>query len=86
MGSLALWDLALADRIIDVSDAEALAIQRQLILEEGCLVAGSAGANAWAARELARSLPEGARVVTVFPDGAERYLSKFPVAELELPR
>lgn len=79
-------DLALADRILDVSDAEALATQRQLILEEGCLVAGSAGANAWAARELARTLPAGARVVTVFPDGAERYLSKFPVADLELPR
>ncbi len=78
-------DLGLADRILDVRDADALAVQRQLILEEGCLVAGSAGANAWAARELARSLPAGARVVTVFPDGAERYLSKFPVAEVEVP-
>jgi cysteine synthase len=78
-------DLSLADRIIDVSDADALATQRQLILEEGCLVAGSSGANAWAARELARSLPAGARVVTVFPDGAERYMSKFPVAEVDIP-
>ena len=79
-------DLSLADRIIDVSDPDALATQRQLIFEEGCLVAGSSGANAWAARELARSLPAGARVVTVFPDGAERYMSKFPVAEVELPK
>lgn len=78
-------DLSLADQIIDVSDADALATQRQLILEEGCLVAGSAGANAWAARELARSLPPGARVVTLFPDGAERYMSKFPVAEVDIP-
>jgi cysteine synthase len=78
-------DLSLADQIIDVSDSDALSIQRQLILEEGCLVAGSSGANAWAARELARSLPPGARVVTVFPDGAERYMSKFPVAEVEIP-
>ncbi len=78
-------DLGLADTIIDVSDADALAIQRQLILEEGCLVAGSAGANAWAARQLARTLPAGARVVTVFPDGAERYMSKFPVADVEVP-
>lgn len=79
-------DLSLADRIIDVSDPDALATQRQLIFEEGCLVAGSSGANAWATRELARSLPAGSRVVTVFPDGAERYMSKFPVAEVELPQ
>ena len=79
-------DLSLADRIIDVSDADAQATQRQLILEEGCLVAGSSGANAWAARELARGLPAGARVVTVFPDGAERYMSKFPVAEVDVPQ
>ncbi|MBI4913647.1 MAG: cysteine synthase family protein [Acidobacteria bacterium] len=78
-------DLSLADRIIDVSDEDALRTQRELILEEGCLVAGSSGANAWAARELGRGLPPGSRVVTVFPDGAERYMSKFPVAEVELP-
>jgi cysteine synthase len=78
-------DLSLADRIIDVSDEDALATQKALILQESCLVAGSSGANAWAARLLARELPQGARVVTVFPDGAERYMSKFPVAEVELP-
>jgi cysteine synthase len=48
-------------------------------------VGGSSGANAWAARKAARELPEGARVVTLFPDGAERYMSKQPVADLELP-
>jgi cysteine synthase len=79
-------DLSLADRIIDVSDTDALDTQRQLILEEGCLVAGSSGANCWAARELAGAMAPGARVVTVFPDGAERYMSKFPVAEVELPK
>lgn len=78
-------DLSLADRIIDVSDDDALATQRELILQESCLVAGSSGANAWAARALARELPPGARVVTAFPDGAERYMSKFPVSEVEIP-
>lgn len=77
-------DLALADRIIDVADADSLATARELIATEGCLVGASSGANAWAAREVARSLPAGARVVTLFPDGAERYMSKQPVAELEL--
>jgi len=77
-------DLSLADRIIDVADADSLATARELIATEGCLVGASSGANAWAAREFAKSLPAGARVVTLFPDGAERYLSKQPVAELEL--
>ena len=56
----------------------------ELIATEGCLVGASSGANAWAARELARTLPAGSRVVTLFPDGAERYMSKQPVADLEL--
>ncbi|MBK8791148.1 MAG: cysteine synthase family protein, partial [Holophagaceae bacterium] len=73
-------DLALADRIIDVADADSLATARALIATEGCLVGASSGANAWAAREVAKALPAGARVVTLFPDGAERYMSKQPVA------
>ena len=77
-------DLSLADRIIDVADADSLATARELIATEGCLVGASSGANAWAAREFAKTLPTGARVVTLFPDGAERYLSKQPIAELEL--
>nr|WP_306672157.1 cysteine synthase family protein [Geothrix sp. SG10] len=77
-------DLSIADRIIDVADADSLATARELIATEGCLVGASSGANAWAAREVAKSLPAGARVVTLFPDGAERYMSKQPVAELEI--
>jgi cysteine synthase A len=77
-------DLSIADRIVDVADADSLATARELIGTEGCLVGASSGANAWAAREVAKSLPAGARVVTLFPDGAERYMSKQPVADLEL--
>ncbi len=77
-------DLSLADRILDVADADSLATARQLIATEGCLVGASSGANAWAAREFAKTMPIGARIVTLFPDGAERYMSKQPVAELEL--
>ena len=77
-------ELALADRILDVKDEDSLATARELIATEGCLVGGSSGANAWAARELAKSLPKGARVVTLFPDGAERYLSKQPIADLDI--
>ena len=78
-------DLSLADRIVDVADADSLATARELIAKEGCLVGGSSGSNAWAARQVAMDLPSGNRIVTLFPDGAERYMSKQPVAELELP-
>jgi cysteine synthase A len=78
-------DLAIADRIMDVKDEDALATAKELIASEGCLVGGSSGANAWAARELAKELGPGKRVVTLFPDGAERYMSKFPIATLEIP-
>ena len=77
-------DLSLADRIMDVADADSLATARELIATEGCLVGASSGANAWAARELAKTLPAGSRVATIFPDGAERYMSKQPVADLDL--
>jgi cysteine synthase A len=78
-------DLKLADRVMDVKDEDSLATARELIGSEGCLVGGSSGANAWAARQLARELGPNKRIVTLFPDGAERYLSKFPVADLVIP-
>ncbi len=77
-------DMKLVDRVMDVKDEDAFATARELIGTEGCLVGGSSGANAWAARELAKSLPKGARIVTLFPDGAERYLSKQPIADLDI--
>jgi len=78
----AVLDLSLADRIVDVSDEDSLATARALIATEGTLVGGSSGCNTWAALQLARSLPPGSRVVTLLCDGAERYLSKFPVADV----
>ncbi len=83
----AVLDLSLADHILDVTDEDSLATARRLIATEGCLVGGSSGCNVWAAERLARTLPAGSRVVTLLCDGAERYLSKFPVADIsqELP-
>lgn len=77
-------DMTLVDRVMDVNDEDAFATARELIGSEGTLVGGSSGANAWASRELAKSMPKGARIVTLFPDGAERYLSKQPIAELDI--
>jgi cysteine synthase A len=65
-----------ADEIIAVSDAEAFATVRELARTEGVLGGGSTGAAAAAARKVAERLGPGRRVVTLFPDGAERYMSQ----------
>ena len=59
-----------------MSDDDAFAAVRELARREGLLVGGSSGAAAHAARDVARSLPPSAAVVTVFADGFERYLGK----------
>jgi cysteine synthase A len=65
-----------ADEIISVTDAEAFATVRELARSEGVLGGGSTGAAAFAARRVAARLGPDKRVVTLFPDGAERYMSQ----------
>jgi len=65
-----------ADEVVAVSDAEAFATVRELARTEGVLGGGSTGAAAAAARRVAERLGAGKRVVTLFPDGAERYMSQ----------
>ena len=48
----------------------------ELARSEAIFTGSSGGAAAFAARELARTLPPDAVVVTLFPDSGERYLSK----------
>jgi cysteine synthase A len=66
----------LIDECIMVHDDDSFAGCRELARREGLLVGGSSGANFTAALAVARRLGPGRRVVTVFPDTAERYLSK----------
>jgi cysteine synthase A len=66
---------AIIDRIIQVTDEDALAWSRRLAREEGLLVGISAGAAVWAACQVAAELRPGQLVVTVLPDTGERYLS-----------
>ncbi|MEY4771474.1 MAG: cysteine synthase [Cyanobacteriota bacterium] len=69
-------DLAMVDRVEQVSDEEAVAMARRLAREEGILAGISCGAAAVAALRLARE-PEqaGKTIVVVLPDSGERYLS-----------
>ena len=64
------------DEIIMVSDKDAFNTVRELARKEGVLGGSSAGANVFAAIQIANRLGAGKRVVTVIPDAAERYLSK----------
>jgi cysteine synthase A len=66
---------AVIDEIIAVRDEDATGIARRLAREEGVLVGISAGANVWAACQVAERLGPGRVVVTVLCDTGERYLS-----------
>jgi cysteine synthase A len=70
------FDAHAADEIIMVSDVDAFDMVNRLARYEGVLGGSSAGANVFAALQVARKLGKGKKVVTVVPDSAERYLSK----------
>ena len=68
-----ILDLSVIDEIVQIGDDEAFETCRTLAREEGLLVGGSSGVAAAAALAIARRLGPGKTVVTLFPDGAERY-------------
>ena len=66
------------DEMYQVTDGQAFQQARRLLKEEGVLGGGSSGAALWAVLQVVKNLPpmdRPARIVTVFPDGAGRYLS-----------
>lgn len=67
---------SLLDEVITVENEQALLMSRRLVKEEGLFVGISAGANVFAALEVAKR-PEnkGKRIVTIACDFGERYLS-----------
>jgi cysteine synthase B len=69
-----IYDATLADRHIEAYPEAAHRMTRRLAREEGLFVGYSSGAAAWAALEIAKTLEHGV-VVTIFPDGGEKYLS-----------
>lgn len=63
------------DEIIQVSDEDASKTTRSLAKKEGLLVGISSGAAMWAAQAIAKKLGKDKKMVVIFPDRGDRYLS-----------
>jgi cysteine synthase A len=64
-----------ADQVLSVSDADAIATARRLAAEEGIFVGISAGATVSAALAVAKTARDGDVILAMLPDTGERYFS-----------
>ena len=71
----AIYDPSLADVNLTVATEQAFALTRRLAKEEGIFVGPSSGAALAACLDVVATLRHGV-VVTVFPDGGDRYMSE----------
>jgi cysteinyl-tRNA synthetase len=69
-----IFDRYALDAVIHVKDEEAFDAARRLAREEGLFVGMSSGAAMAAAVKIAQERDQGV-IVTIFPDGGDRYLS-----------
>ncbi len=70
-----IYDPHLADKNLEVSTEEAYEMVKLLAREEGLFVGVSSGAAMAVSLRVAKEISEGV-IVTVFPDGGEKYLSE----------
>ncbi len=71
----AIYDPTLADADLRIDTERAYRMVRRLAREEGMLAGISSGAAVAAMLDVAKTLDRGV-IVTVFPDGAEKYLNE----------
>lgn len=70
-------DYSVVDEFHQTNDKEAFTMARRLVREEGLFCGGSSGCNVHIAVKIAQQLGAGKTVVTVLPDSATRYTTKF---------
>ena len=75
-------DRSLIDEIVPVDDQEAYRMAKRLSREEGIFAGISCGAACVGALKVAKALGSGKKVVVMFPDSWERYLSLEPYFNL----
>ena len=68
-------DFSFIDDIYQITDKTAFEMTRKIAEKEAILAGGSSGAAVWACLKLARKIDRPARIVTIFADSANRYLS-----------
>ena len=71
----AVLNREVADRLLTVTDAEAIEAARALAKSEGIFCGISSGATFAAAKKVADEAPAGSVILAMLPDTAERYLS-----------
>ena len=70
-----IYDPALAQENLEISTEQSQKMVGRLAREEGLLAGLSSGAAMVAALKVAENIDRGT-IVTVFPDGADKYLSE----------
>ena len=70
----AIYDESLIDEKVMIESEDAFAMARAVMRAEGISVGMSSGAALVAAREIAQKIDKG-RIVVIFPDRAEKYVS-----------
>jgi cysteine synthase A len=68
-------DMAVVDRVLPISNEDALRYSRELAQKEGIFVGITAGVAFAGALRICSEAPEGATVLCMLPDTGERYLS-----------
>jgi len=69
-------DRAVIDEVVPCTDDDAIATAHLCAAREGVLAGISCGAALWAALQVAaRPESRGKRIVVIFPDSGERYIS-----------
>jgi len=71
----AVLDREIAQRVVTVSDGEAVENARELARSEGIFCGISSGATFAAALKIAAEAPQGSVILAMLPDTGERYLS-----------
>ncbi len=65
------------DDMIQVTDKDAFNMALRLMREEGIIAGGSSGAAVYAAVKVAETAQEGSIILTILPDTARNYFTKF---------
>ncbi|MFZ2941320.1 MAG: pyridoxal-phosphate dependent enzyme, partial [Leptotrichiaceae bacterium] len=70
-----VYDGNIVDEIIQISNEKSFEFGNRMSKEEGLFLGISSGAAIAAAYEVAKRLGKGKTVLTISPDGGEKYLS-----------